>query len=138
MQDEFVGSLREAWIPIYRHADEEGENMKESNLKGGNAVMTKILKQDADKRLADVPGEYAFWCNDGRIVKSIRELQETLEQMSDAVYAYHANAEKNDFSAWVKDVIIDQRLALDLAKSADRSEAAKRVAARVTYLASKQ
>jgi hypothetical protein len=100
--------------------------------------MTKILKQDADKRLADVPGEYEFWCNDGRIVKSMRELQETLEQMSDAVYAYHANAEKNDFSAWVKDVLIDQRLALDLSKSADRSEAAKRVAARVAYLASKQ
>jgi len=112
--------------------------MKGSNLKEGNAVMTKILKQDADKRLADVPGEYAFWCNDGRIVKSMRELKETLEQMSDEGYAYHANAEKNDFSAWAKDVLIDQRLALDLSKSAGRSQAAKHVAARVTYLANKQ
>jgi len=112
--------------------------MKGSNLKGGDAVMTKILKQDADKRLADVPGEFAFWCNDGRIVKSMRELKETLEQMSDAVYAYHANAEKNDFSAWVKDVLIDDKLAWDLSKSADRSQAVKRVAARVAYLASKQ
>ena len=112
--------------------------MKGSNLKEGNAATTKILKQDADKRLADVPGEYAFWCNDGRIVKSMRELKETLEQMSDAVYAYHANAEKNDFSAWVKDVLIDDKLAWDLSKSADRSQAVKRVAARVAYLASKQ
>jgi len=138
MQDKFVGSLREALMPIYRYPDEEGGNMKGSNLKEGNAVMTKILKQDADKRLADVPGEYAFWCNDGRIVKSMRELKETLEQMSDEGYAYHANAEKNDFSAWAKDVLIDQRLALDLSKSTDHSEAAKCVAARVTYLASKQ
>lgn len=112
--------------------------MKGSNLKEGNAVTTKILKQDAEKRLADVLGEYAFWCNDGRIVKSMSELKETLEQMSDAVYAYHANAEKNDFSAWAKDVLIDERLAWDLSKSTNRSEAAKRVAARVTFWASKQ
>ena len=123
---------------MYRHANEEGKNMKGSNLKEGNAATTKILKQDADKRLADVPGEYAFWCNDGRIVKSMRELKETLEQMSDAVYAYHANAEKNDFSAWTKDVLIEERLPWDLSKSMNRSQAAKRVAARVTYLASKQ
>ena len=108
--------------------------MKGSNLKEG----TKILKQDADKRLADVPGEFAFWCNDGRIVKSMRELKETLGQMSDAVYAYHANAEKNDFSAWAKDVLTDERLAWDLSKAADRSDAAKRVAARVAFLSNKQ
>ena len=99
--------------------------------------MTKILKQDSDKRLADVPGEHAFWCNDGRIVKSMHELKEALEQMGDAIYVYHANAEKNDFSAWAKDVLIDEKLAWDLSKSTDRSEAAKRVAARVTFLASK-
>jgi hypothetical protein len=107
------------------------------NLKGGNAAMTKILKQDAEKRLADVPGEYAFWCNDGRIVKSMRELKEALEQMGDAIYVYHVNAEKNDFSTWVKDVLVDEKLARDLSKSADRIEAARCVAARVAFLASK-
>ena len=99
--------------------------------------MTVILKPEADKRLADVPVEYAFWCNDGRIIKSMRELKEALEQMGDAIYVYHANAEKNDFSTWVKDVLVDEKLAWDLSKSTDRSEAAKRVAARVTFLASK-
>jgi hypothetical protein len=111
--------------------------MKGSNLKGGNAAMTKILKQDAEKRLADVPGEYAFWCNDGRIIKSMRELKESLEQMGDAIYVYHVNAEKNDFSTWAKDVLIDEKLARDLSRSANRSEAARCVAARVTFLASK-
>ena len=100
--------------------------------------MTKILKQDAEKRLADVPGEYAFWCNDGRIVKSMRELKEALEQMGDAIYVYHANAEKNDFSTWVKDVLADEKLAKDLSKSMNRSEAARCVAAHVTVLANKQ
>ena len=99
--------------------------------------MTKMLKQDAEKRLADVPGEYVFWCNDGRIVKSMRELKEALDQMDDAIYVYHANAEKNDFSTWVKDVLIDEKLAQDLSRSADQMEAARCVAARVTFLASK-
>ena len=108
------------------------------DVKGGNVVMTKILKQDADKRLADVPGENAFWCNDGRIIKNMRELKETLEQMDDAAYVYHANAEKNDFSTWAKDVLMDERLAWDLSKSMSRSEAARRVAARVAFLAGKQ
>ena len=100
--------------------------------------MTKLLKQDAQKRLADVPGEYAFWCNDGRIVKSMRELKEALEQMGDDNYVYHVNTEKNDFSIWTKDVLIDEKLAWDLSKSTDRSEAARCVAARVTFLVSKQ
>ena len=76
--------------------------------------MTVILKPEADKRLADVPAEYAFWCNDGCIIKSMRELKEALEQISDATYIYHANAEKNDFSTWVKDVLLDEKLAWDL------------------------
>ena len=99
--------------------------------------MTKILKQDAEKRLADVPGEYVFWCNDGRIIKSMRELKEALEQMGDESYVYHVNAEKNDFSTWVKDVLVDEKLARDLSKSVDRAEASRCVAARVTFLASK-
>ena len=100
--------------------------------------MTKILKQDAEKRLADVPEGYAFWCNDGRIIKSMRDLKEALGQMDDAIYVYHANAEKNDFSTWVKDVLADEKLAKDLSKSMNRSEAARCVAAHVTVLANKQ
>jgi hypothetical protein len=96
--------------------------------------MTKTLKQETDKHIVDVPAEYAFWCNDGRIIKNMRELKEALEQMDDAIYVYHANAEKNDFSTWVKDVLADEKLAWALSKSMDRPEAARRVAVRVTFL----
>ena len=108
------------------------------NTKEVDAVMAQVMKEDADKRLADVAKESAFWCNDGRTVKNMRDLQEALEQMSDEVYAFHANAEKNDFSIWARDVLMDERLYLDLSRSADRSEAAKRVAARVTVLSSRR
>jgi hypothetical protein len=112
--------------------------MKETSPKRGNTIMTKTLKQETDKRIVDVPAEYAFWCNDGRIIKNMRELKEALEQMDDTIYVYHANAEKNDFSTWAKDMFIDEKLAWDLSRSANRSEAAKCVAARITFLASKQ
>jgi hypothetical protein len=114
--------------------EKKGENMKVSNQKRGNVAMTNTLKRDADKCLADVPVAYVFWCNDGRIIKNMRELKEALEQMDDAVYVYHVNSEKNDFSTWVKDVLSDEKLAWDLSKSMDRLEAARRVAARVTLL----
>ncbi|MFA5368161.1 MAG: hypothetical protein WC333_09805 [Dehalococcoidia bacterium] len=99
--------------------------------------MTKILKEHAERRLADVPDQYVFWCNDGRMIKNIRELKDALEMMSDATYAYHANKEKNDFGKWVKDIIGDEKLARDLSKSSDKRQAFEYVKAREVFLLGK-
>lgn len=99
--------------------------------------MTKILKEHAERRLADVPDQYVFWCHDGRMIKSIRELKEALELMSDKTYSYHANNEKNDFSNWVKDIIGDDKLARDLSKSSDKRQAFEYVKAREVFLLGK-
>jgi hypothetical protein len=34
--------------------------------------------------------------------------------MTDEIYAFHANAEKNDFTNWVRDIIKDKRLRRNL------------------------
>lgn len=99
--------------------------------------MTKILKEHAERRLANVADQYVFWCHDGRIIKSIRELKDALELMSDATYAYHAGKEKNDFSNWVKDIIGDDKLARDMSKSSDKRQAFEYVKARETFLLGK-
>lgn len=99
--------------------------------------MTKILKEHAERRLANVPDQYVFWCHDGRMIRSIRELKEALEFMSDEAYAYHANREKNDFSNWIKDIIGDEKLARDLFKSSNKRQAADYVKAREMFLTSK-
>jgi hypothetical protein len=99
--------------------------------------MTKILKEHAERRLANVPDQYVFWCHDGCMIKSIRELKDALELMSDKTYAYHANNEKNDFSNWVKDIIGDDKLARDLSKSSDKRQAFEYVKARETFLLGK-
>jgi hypothetical protein len=99
--------------------------------------MTKILKQHAERRLADVPDQYVFWCHDGRILHSLRELKNALEMMSDEAYAYHANKDKNDFSNWVKDIIGDDKLARDISRASDQRQAFECVKAREMFLLSK-
>jgi hypothetical protein len=99
--------------------------------------MARILKQHAERRLADVPDQYVFWCQDGRMIKSIRELKEAFGMMSDDTYLYHANRERNDYSNWVKDIIGDEKLARDLFKASDKHQASKYVKARERFLLGK-
>ena len=94
----------------------------------------EISKEQAQKFLSKVPEEYVFWCYDGSIFRDMKELAEGLVTMSEEVFAYHANPEKNDFSNWIRDVIKDEKLANDLAQSTSKVQAAGCVATRLTYL----
>jgi hypothetical protein len=99
--------------------------------------MARILKEDADRLLGNVAQEKAFWCCDDRILSNMKELGEALASMTDETFAYHSNAEKNDFGNWVNDVIGDAKLARDLAKASNRTQAARKVAERVDFLSAK-
>ena len=63
---------------------------------------------EARKYLAKVPDAVVFWVHDGGVLHDLAELAAALETMSDDTYAHHANAAKNDFVNWVRDVIGDQ------------------------------
>jgi hypothetical protein len=67
----------------------------------------------------------------------MKELCEGLESMSDETFVFHVNADKNDFSNWVRDVITDEKLARDLSKTRNRSQAVQRVVARVRSLSAR-
>lgn len=99
--------------------------------------MAKIPKEEATRYLADVPREYVFQCHDSRVFKNLQELRDGLASMTEEVYAYHANAQKNDFSNWVRDIIKDERLAADLQGSTSRGEVTKRVGIRIAKLSKK-
>jgi hypothetical protein len=94
----------------------------------------KVTKQDAEKLLADVPENQSFWCCDGRIFRNMRALMVGLASMSADTFAYHLNAEKNDFSKWVYDVIEDEKLAEDMEKSTSQRDVAKTVNERFSLL----
>ena len=96
--------------------------------------MAKIFKQDVQKMLGNVPEGNVFRCCDGRVLVNIPELNDALGNMSDETFAFHANQAKNDFSNWVRDIIKDEKLARDLSKATDRLQAAKSVAARLSFL----
>ena len=53
----------------------------------------------------NVPDDFAFYVCDGTVIKNLKEMSRMLNKMSDDVFYYHANPEKNDFSSWIKDVI---------------------------------
>jgi hypothetical protein len=102
------------------------------------AKVTRMTKAMAQARLADVPEDKRFWCCDGCVLRNLAELEVALRQMSDETFRYHSNEEKTDFSNWVRDVIGDETLSRQLQGSVSRLEAAKNVAARITWLKSKQ
>ena len=99
--------------------------------------MARILKKDAERLLGQVPDEYVFRCCDGRVINSMQGFGDALNLMSDDTYSYHANAERNDFGNWVRDVIGDRKLMNDLLKAADKTKAAMAVANRVAFLNTK-
>jgi hypothetical protein len=99
--------------------------------------MAIILKTDAERLLGDVPGEYVFRSHDGQILRNLQDLVYALSVMTDETFAFHVGIQKNDFSNRVRDIIKDEKLAADLAKSPSRSESATRVADRITFLSKK-
>jgi hypothetical protein len=99
--------------------------------------MVAITKQVAKARLASVPEEKRFWCNDGRYLSNLEELKTALDGMTDETFLFHSNEAKSDFSKWVDEVIGDDRLARDLKESATRLWAAKSVGDRIKFLKSK-
>jgi hypothetical protein len=100
-------------------------------------VLTKTHAQNS-KLLEKVPAEYVFWCHDGSVFTDVNELATGLMNMSDDTFAYHSNAEKHDFSNWVRDVIGDEDLADNLERATSRLQAAEYIAARLDELAMRQ
>lgn len=94
-------------------------------------------RRDAERLLAKVPEEHVFRCCDGGILRDMQELREAFVAMTDDTFAFHSNSDRKDFSNWVREIIGDEKLARDLGKSLNQTQAAKRLAERVAFLSSK-
>jgi hypothetical protein len=101
------------------------------------AKIMRISKEEAYRRLGDVPDDKRFWCQDSKVIKNIGELEEALGNMSDETFRHHSGEDRNDFSNWVGDVVGDEKLARDLSKAKSRVQAGKAVAQRISFLRSK-
>jgi hypothetical protein len=101
------------------------------------AKIIKISKEEASRRLGDVPDGKHFWCHDGKLIKNVGELEKALNDMGDETFHYHSVEGRNDFSNWIRDVVGDEKLANDLSKAKSRIQASKAVAQRISFLQSK-
>jgi len=96
--------------------------------------IAKISKEEAKRRLGDVPDDKRFWCHDGKNIKNLRELRKALIDMSDETFHYHLGEGRNDFSKWIREVVGDDKLAEDLSKTKSRMQTSQTVAERVSFL----
>ncbi|MBI2144653.1 hypothetical protein HYU17_05940 [Candidatus Woesearchaeota archaeon] len=78
--------------------------------------------------------EKFFYCADGSVLRSIRELGQKLETMSSQAFGSHANSHKNDFHNWVRDVFQDNELAGELLQARTPQQAAAAVRRRMQKL----
>jgi len=98
--------------------------------------IVKVSREEAKRRLGDVPNDKRFWCHDGRNIKNLGELRKALIDMSDETFHYHSGGERNDFSKWIREVVGDEKLASDLRETKSRLQASQAVAERISFLES--
>ena len=98
------------------------------------ARIIKIGKDEAKRRLGDVPDDKRFWCHDGKSIKNLKELSKALIDMSDETFHYHLAGGRNDFSKWIRDVVGDDRLAEDFTKAKSRIQASQVVRKTISFL----
>ena len=101
------------------------------------ANIVRISREEASRRLGDVPDEMRFWCHDGRFLKNVDELERALTDMSDETFRYHSSGERSELRNWVRCVVGDDKLARDLEKARSREQARRAVAQRIAFLRGK-
>ncbi len=68
--------------------------------------------------LVTAPPEKRFWLQDGPVLTDLRDLRDTLDgKMSDAQFAHHVGAERNDFADWVEYVLEEKTCAQALRRA---------------------
>ena len=67
------------------------------------------------KLLNDCLPDKVFWMNNGKIIRNLYELVDSLETINDFHFKYHVNLDnnKNDFADWIRDAF-DDKLAMQL------------------------
>jgi hypothetical protein len=99
--------------------------------------MTVRTKQDAARILSDISGDKRFYSQDGCVISNLSQLAECLTHINDYSFGHHVTPEKNDFSNWVRDVLVDEKLARDINHTTNHLEAAEVVRARISWLQEK-
>ncbi|MBN1152663.1 MAG: hypothetical protein JXA58_05570 [Dehalococcoidia bacterium] len=100
--------------------------------------MPKMLPEEAQRLLSNVPEAFTFRCHNGDTYWNLRDLTRAVGSMRDDVFTYHVNENKNDFASWVADVIGDHALARELWETRSPATTTRRLAERLAFLESRR
>ena len=82
------------------------------------------VKTKNNGKAVEAYGDQRFFVINGHILSRLDELSSALKSMDYDTYTYHVNGDKNDFSQWVSDVLLNKALAAKLAKAKNKDEMA--------------
>ena len=89
---------------------------KKAVVKSSKAVAKPKVEVIIKQRLfGEAPEEHHFYLQDGRKLKSVYELMDSLIDMGEDTFRQHVNEFKNDFATWVKDVFKEEDIAKEIA-----------------------
>lgn len=92
---------------------------------------------NAYKELEDVDPSHYFRVANGTIIKNLKDLDKSIENMSEETFKCHVSEVRNDFSLWVREVINDSKLASDLLQTRDKCRTQLLVLRRIVEILAK-
>ncbi|HEY4498649.1 MAG TPA: hypothetical protein VJH94_01135 [Candidatus Paceibacterota bacterium] len=89
-------------------------------------LIKKVSVKDADQKklLVNAYNERCFWVYNGPVLSNLSDLWRAYNYMTKEQYAHHVHEEKNDFSKWVAEVLLDEECAKALLKADSPKKAA--------------
>jgi hypothetical protein len=96
--------------------------------------MSNITPVSARHMLSAVPEDKVFFCKDDRVFAKLEDLDEALKSMSKDTFQHHVNAEKNDFSTWIYDVVGDVELANSIREIKNKNAILKKFKKHMSYI----
>jgi hypothetical protein len=89
---------------------------------------SKRTGASAALQLVEAPSGKAFWVNFGPIVSNLRGLRDALaHDITDQQFTHHVSGSRNDFAAWVEEVLCDASCATALRRAKTREAAVRAV-----------
>ncbi|MBN2567664.1 hypothetical protein JXB02_06305 [Candidatus Woesearchaeota archaeon] len=78
-----------------------------------------------ERVLSEVAPHHYFTLQDGKVLKSLKDLLNELPRMDDGVFVHHVNDVKHDFSVWIEHCVTHPKLAARAAAARSRIELVK-------------
>ena len=110
------------------------KNLTEAKLPKGMQSVSFEKKETVDchgkhhvelKAKVCAEGDKCFWVKDGRVLKNLDDLATALEDMSQESFAHHVRGDDNDFSNWIRFVLMDGHTADKMLSAKTLPEARK-------------